>query len=523
MMTTPVASRPPPMIGSGTMSATRDYDVAVIGTGIAGGTLAAVLVKQGLKVVMIDRGEHPKFAVGESTIPQTSLNFSFLAQRFGIPELGHLAHFDTVQTHVSRSCGIKRGFNYIYHDLDAEQDVAKQNQTILNPELHLYRQDVDAYVTNLAVSMGADLHQRTSVEDVTIDGSGVSIETSKGPFTAKYVVDAAGAGAPLARLMGLRETPTRVRTTSRSIFTHMVGVNLYHNAVPEQSAPSPLGEGTLHHIFDGGWIWVIPFNNFAGATNPLCSVGLQLDENHPPTGMEPEEEFHHWLSRLPSAASQFVGARPVREWTSVDRLQYSSTRTTGERFCVLGVAAGFIDPLFSRGLVNTTEAILALAPRLVAAVAEDDFSPERFEYVETLQRNLLDNNDDLVRCSYLSWRDYDLWNAWFRMWAVAVALGGTNLKGKLAAYTETRDPAHLPDGAPPSGFFGGEPDVNPVHGRFRSFFRDATEKMYKMEAGAESPAGVTAFIFDGLREGRFMDEKFRMDDPQRRYAKLSIP
>ena len=503
--------------------ALSSHDVAIIGTGIGGGTLAAILAKQGLRVVMIDRDEHPKFAVGESTIPQTSLNFSFLSKRFNIPELGHLSHFETVTSHVSRNCGIKRGFNYIYHDFDRKQDPEKQNQTILNPEIHLFRQDIDAYVTNLAVSLGADLHQKTDVRHIDISDAGITIETSKGVFAAQYVVDAAGPGSPLARQMELRDTPTRTKTVSRSIFTHMVNVNLYHNSVPEQTAPSPLGEGTLHHIFNGGWVWVIPFNNFVGATNPLCSVGIQFDEKYPANDMSPQDEFDQTIARMPSAATQFAGARSVREWVKVNRLQFSSKRTTGDRFCVLGHAAGFIDPLYSRGLVNTTEAINALAPRLLKAFKDDDFSADRFSYVETLQRNLLDNNDDMVRCSYLSWRDYDLWNAWFRLWAVAVMQGGLNLKSKLARYNDTHDEAFLPDAAAPDGFFGGEAENNPKHAAFRKFWDGTVAGMYRMEKGEESADSVVRSIYDGLRSGEFVPPHFEMHNPNRRYAKIAIP
>ena len=499
------------------------HDVAIIGTGIAGGTLAAILAKQGLRVVMIERDEHPKFSVGESTIPQTSLNFSFLSKRFKIPELGNLAHFETVNAHVSRNCGIKRGFNYIYHDFGKKQDPAKQNQTILNPEIHLFRQDIDAYVTNLAVSLGADLHQKTEVRHIDIGGDGVAIETSKGVFAAQYVVDAAGPGSPLARQLSLRDTPTRTKTVSRSIFTHMINVNLYHNSVPEQSAPSPLGEGTLHHIFDGGWVWVIPFNNLVGATNPLCSVGIQFDEQFPADDTPPQEEFDRTIAKMPSAASQFTQARSVREWVKVNRLQFSSKRTTGDRFCILGHAAGFIDPLYSRGLVNTTEAINALAPRILQAFKADDFSAERFDYVETLQRNLLDNNDDMVRCSYLSWRDYDLWNAWFRLWAVAVMQGGLSLKTKLQRYDETGDEAFLPDAAAPAGFFGGDAEANPRHAAFRTFWDGTVARMYRMEKGLESAGSVVESIYGGLRGGEFVPAHFEMHNPGRRYAKIAIP
>jgi FADH2 O2-dependent halogenase len=499
------------------------YDVAILGSGIAGGTLGLILARAGVRVLILEKDTHPKFAVGESTIPQTSMMFEFMAKRFNAPELHHLGSYWTLSEHVSSMCGIKKGFNYIYHSPGKHQNPDHQNQTILNPEIHLYRQDVDAYLAYKAVSAGAKLQQLTEVQGLDFNDSGVKIETSRGTFTAQYVVDASGPASPLAKKFNLRDTPTRCETFSRSIYTHMIDMKLYHECFPFQTVPSPLGDGTLHHIFDGGWIWVIPFNNHERSKNPLCSVGLQLDERFPKNGMTPEQEFFEYLNRLPDAAVQFKDARPVREWVSVDRLQYSSRKTTGNRFCVLAHAAGFIDPLYSRGLANTTETINALAPILINAVRTRDFSEEKFEYVERLQRNQLDRNDQVVRGSYISWADYDFWNAWFRVWGVAVMLGGLRLKNLLAQYRESGDPAFLPDSFSPAGFFGGDPDGNPKHGAFRDFFDQAVAKAYEVRKGKLSPEVAIRFIYDGLADGGFVDPKFKIANDERRYIKLAIP
>ncbi|MFF3905048.1 thioesterase II family protein [Streptomyces sp. NPDC001848] len=48
------------------------YDVAVLGSGTAGGTLGAVPGRNGVNVLLLDAGTHPRSAVGESTIPYTS-------------------------------------------------------------------------------------------------------------------------------------------------------------------------------------------------------------------------------------------------------------------------------------------------------------------------------------------------------------------------------------------------------------------------------------------------------------------
>ncbi|MFD1273425.1 hypothetical protein ACFQ51_21960 [Streptomyces kaempferi] len=78
---------------------------------------------------------------------------------------------------------------------------------------------------------------------------------------------------------------------------------------------------------------------------------------------------------------------------------------------------GFIDPLYSRGLSNTFEVVDALAYRILDALRENDFTEERFEYVERLEQGLLEYNDKIVNSSYIAFSHFRLWNAVFRVWA----------------------------------------------------------------------------------------------------------
>lgn len=57
----------------------NNYDIAIIGSGIGGSTLGAILARQGLHVVIFEAGVHPKFAVGESMILETSETLRALA------------------------------------------------------------------------------------------------------------------------------------------------------------------------------------------------------------------------------------------------------------------------------------------------------------------------------------------------------------------------------------------------------------------------------------------------------------
>ncbi len=68
----------------------HDFDVAILGNGLSGSMLATILGKKGVSVVLIDAEQHPRFAVGESTIPHTSLIISILAEKYDLPELDDL-------------------------------------------------------------------------------------------------------------------------------------------------------------------------------------------------------------------------------------------------------------------------------------------------------------------------------------------------------------------------------------------------------------------------------------------------
>ncbi|MBT5120924.1 MAG: NAD(P)-binding protein, partial [Planctomycetes bacterium] len=65
----------------------KKFDVAIIGSGMGGSTLAAILARQGLNVVVFEAGQHPKFAIGESTILETSEMMRALAEFYDVPEL----------------------------------------------------------------------------------------------------------------------------------------------------------------------------------------------------------------------------------------------------------------------------------------------------------------------------------------------------------------------------------------------------------------------------------------------------
>ncbi|MEU9337992.1 NAD(P)/FAD-dependent oxidoreductase [Streptomyces sp. NPDC048290] len=425
-----------------------EHDVIILGAGIAGSILGAILARNGARVLIVDAGSHPRFAVGESMIPYTLLGLRILSERYGVPEIATLSSYKDCNRDIGTNFGQKRHFGFLRHTEGNEPNPREGTQFstpgILNRSGHLFRQDTDAYLFNAAVRYGCSTRLGFRVKDVDVADDGVTVIGSDGTeIRGRYLVDASGFRSPLAEKLGLREDPCRFSHHSRSLFTHMIDVKSTDEVLRHTKAerpPLPWSSGTMHHLFERGWFWVIPFNNTPGSKNPLVSVGLTMDPRlYPKTGLSPEEEFRAFASRFPAVDRLFSSAKAVRPWVSTDRLQYSSKHSVGDRWCLMSHASGFLDPLFSRGISNTVEVINALSWRLLDALRTNNFAAENFAYVSTLEQGLLDYNDKLVNSAFIAFDHYDLWSAVFRIWSFGSVVGGFRLQRALSEFRRTGD------------------------------------------------------------------------------------
>jgi FADH2 O2-dependent halogenase len=416
----------------------QKFDVLILGSGLSGSTLSICLQASGLTTCMIDAKRHPRFAIGESTIPNTSKTYKLMSLKYRVPELAALASFGNLIERVG-TCGMKNNFGFVYHRPGAPAERVHQFplSEIVETESHLFRADVDHWLADRAVDRGAVLVGGVGIRQIDIDERGVTVECADGTrMSGEYVVDASGQGSKLATALSLRTTEG-LRTSSKSVFTHMTGVVPFDD-VATVRGPKLWHTGTLHHIFPGGWMWVIPFDNHGGAVNPLCSVGVcwRIDDSNEEPLADPERAFAEFLDTYQDIGKQFRYAEPAREWTSAGRLQYTARRTVGDRWCLTSNAAGFIDPLFSRGMQNTA----AVADRLAEALInrfDKGFEPETFHDVDALQTNLIAENDYLVANAYTSFRDFELWNAWFRVWQVNQVTGTMRTEQRLRQVAES--------------------------------------------------------------------------------------
>ncbi|MEW6403385.1 MAG: tryptophan 7-halogenase, partial [Chloroflexota bacterium] len=406
------------------------YDVAIIGSGIGGSTLASVLSRQGLSVIVFEGGQHPRFTIGESMILETSEAMRALAEFYDVPELAYYSS-ENFYNYIGTQHGVKRHFSFVHHTPGRHIDVRKTLQAVIpklpyGHEIHITRQDSDYFLTSVAISYGATVLQNTFIKDINVQPDGVEIITSKDKtHCAEYIIDAGGMKSILAQKFNWRHRD--LMSHSRTIFTHMIDVPGFNEVTmphQEYGHPYPLSQGTLHHIFKGGWLWIIPFNNHPASTNPLCSVGLQLDPRLYPQrdDLTPEEEFRAFIKQFPEMEAQLQNAKPVRDWMRIDRLQYSAHHIVGDRFALLAHAAGFIDPLYSKGLYVTHAQIFLIADLLIKAKQMGDYSAAAFASLEPITLDYIGMHDRIVASSYKSWHNFKLWNVYEVLWLLGAYL-----------------------------------------------------------------------------------------------------
>jgi FADH2 O2-dependent halogenase len=394
-------------------------DVAIIGSGFAGSLTALALRSLGYSVVLLERGHHPRFAIGESSTPLANLLLEELSDRYGLTRVRPLSKWGTWQRHHPHlGCGLKRGFSFFRHDpgepFRDDRHHARQLLVAANPhdaigDTHWYRSDVDAFLAREAERAGAEYLDGVELAGIRCEPDGVDMEGHRGTralrVRAGFVIDASGTRGFLHRTLGLAEGPLTWLAPTQATYTHFTGVRRFdetQNAGFDEQPPFPIDAAALHHVFPGGWVWVLRFaggitSAGAAVTDPVAAA-VRLWE---PGGWE------RLLATLPSVQAQFRDARPIRPFVHAPRLAFRSAVVSGSRWALLPSAAGVIDPLLSTGFPLTLLGILRLVRIFEEhAPASEPFGQALARYArQTLAE--LDATEQLVGALYASMEDFE--------------------------------------------------------------------------------------------------------------------
>jgi FADH2 O2-dependent halogenase len=378
------------------------YDIAIAGSGFAGSLLAMIARQFGRSVVLIEKGTHPRVVIGESSTPLSNLLLDELAVRYDLPSVRPLTKWGSWQrSYPTVAVGLKRGFTFHHHVLGVSRiaDPDRQDQLLVaaSPrdeiaDTHWYRADFDHFLLKEAQKLGVVYLDRVDLRQIQEEADGVTLRGVRNgreaQFRAKFVIDATGPRGFLHRALQLGERDLDFPGT-QALYSHFSGVRRLENIRFDRTAgaapPYPIDDAAVHHIFDGGWIWVLQFNNgvtSAGvATTDVCASQLRF--------MEGQAAWERLLDQIPALKEQFAGATAERPFTHMPRLGFRSARIAGNRWALLPSAAGFVDPLLSTGFPLTLLGLARLARILEEDWEKAGFAARMQGYAEQTDRELL--------------------------------------------------------------------------------------------------------------------------------------
>jgi len=321
-------------------------DVLILGGGPTGSSAGMVLAREGISSLLIESDHHPRFHVGESLLPHS------------LPVFDRLGIHDVIRA-LPRTL-VKPGATFCSHDGAEQSDFwfEESAEPVIPHAYNVRRDEFDAALLRTAESRGVDVREGWKAIAPEWDGerlAGVRVRAADGEertIRAKCVIDATGQQAFLATRMGWKTVYPDHRKLA--IVGHFEGVQ----------RPEGRGAGNIVIIVtQSGWFWLIPFAD--GTT----SVGVVLDTaRYEGIAGGIDAQFDAAIEATPQAARQLAGAKRTFPAAAVQNFSFKVKRSHGDGFAVVGDAAGFLDPIFSSGIMIGMNAAERVALDIAAAL-----------------------------------------------------------------------------------------------------------------------------------------------------------
>ena len=302
-----------------------ETDVLIIGAGPAGSSAAALLQREGFKLLIVEKQTFPRFVIGESMLP-SSMNL--------LSEAGLLAAVE------EKSFMRKNGAVFLRGDETCNFDFSSQFTDGFKYTYQVPRGDFDKALADAVAARGVEILYQHGVTAVnfTPENAFATVEKPDGEkfeVKAKFILDCSGYGRVLPRLLDL-EQPSNF-PVRESLFTHVTG----------DSRPAEREEGKIWvciHPQDA-WIWIIPFSN--GKTSVGVVATPEFFKKFPG---EPDAQLRAILLSDPNAAKRLAKMEFALPAQRISGYACSVKKLFGERFALVGNATEFLDPVFSSGV-----------------------------------------------------------------------------------------------------------------------------------------------------------------------------
>ena len=355
-------------------------DVVVIGGGPGGSTVATMLARQGIDVLILERDRFPRHHVGESLLPASVPVLEELGVMPAVQQAGFLPKWGATMVWGSNA----EPWSWYFRETNQKYPHSYQ----------VWRPQFDQLLLDNSRKTGVEVREGHRVVDVVFrDGRATGVRYStedgaEGTVDARFVVDASGQSGLIAHKLDSRQWDPFFRNLS--VYAYYSGAN---------RLPPPDDTNIFIESYSHGWLWCIPLHT------GWSSVGAVVDSTTGQEGIRRDGlkgfltgqiRQAAYTSEMLQHAEMALGPFIVKDWS------YTSAKFAGDGYILVGDAACFVDPLFSSGVHLALMAGVLAAAQVTTALKDPELGKASGSVYQELYLKEYSHFRDMARLFYSS-------------------------------------------------------------------------------------------------------------------------